>query len=121
MMGKTMEMDFRPIIGLKEDKCTGCLRCIRICPVKMCNDASKEGLVTFNGDLCIGCGECLSVCDPKARYGIDDFGEFMADLKKGTGIVAIVPPAIAASFDGTYLRLVMSRTRECVILPQAEG
>ena len=66
MMGKTMEMDFRPIIGLKEDKCTGCLRCIRICPVKMCNDASKEGLVTFNGDLCIGCGECLSVCDPKA-------------------------------------------------------
>ena len=74
------------------------------CPVKMCNNASKEGLVTFNGDLCIGCGECIPVCEPKARYGIDDFDSFIADLKAGVEMVAIVPPAIAASFGGMYLR-----------------
>ncbi|MCL2599968.1 MAG: methyl-accepting chemotaxis protein [Treponema sp.] len=70
----------------------------------MCNNASKAGAVTFNGDMCIGCGECLTVCDPKARYGLDDFDLFMNDLKAGISIVAIVPPAIAASFDGQYLR-----------------
>jgi len=96
---------FKPIIGLDEKKCTGCLRCIQVCPVKMCNNASGESAVTFIGDMCIGCGECLHVCDPKARYGVDDFSQFMSDLKAGINVVAIVPPAIAASFDGHYRRV----------------
>jgi len=94
----------RPVIGLDEAKCTGCLRCIMKCPVKMCNNASKEGLVTFNADLCIGCGECIPVCEPKARYGIDDFDSFFKDLNAGVDMIAIVPPAIAASFGGMYLK-----------------
>ena len=98
------QTNLRPIIGLDEEKCTGCLRCIMKCPVKMCNNASKAGLVTFNGELCIGCGECIPVCEPKARYGIDDFKAFITDLKAGTSMIAVVTPAIAASFDGMYLK-----------------
>ena len=98
-----MSMDIRPVVGLDVEKCTGCLRCIMRCPVKMCNNASKEEAVTFNGDLCIGCGECIPVCEPKARYIIDDFDNFMNDVKSGVDIVAVVAPAIAASFDGKYL------------------
>jgi iron only hydrogenase large subunit-like protein len=37
--------------------------------------------------------------------GLDDFDDFMADLKKGTGVIAIVAPAAAASFNGKYLNL----------------
>ena len=99
-----MKAYLRPVIALDEEKCTGCLRCITQCPVKMCNDASQEGLVYFNSDLCIGCGECLPVCEPKARYGIDDFDNFMTDLKSGVNVIAIVAPAIAANFDGMYLK-----------------
>jgi iron only hydrogenase large subunit-like protein len=72
-----------------------------VCPVKMCNNGSGD-IVEHHSDLCIGCGECISVCTFNARIGLDDFDSFMADLKKGTGIIAIVAPAVAASFDGKY-------------------
>jgi iron only hydrogenase large subunit-like protein/ABC-type transporter Mla subunit MlaD len=72
-----------------------------VCPVKMCNNGSGD-IVDHHSDLCIGCGECISACTFNARIGLDDFDSFMADLKKGTGIIAIVAPAVAASFDGKY-------------------
>jgi iron only hydrogenase large subunit-like protein len=74
------------------------------CPAKMCNDGSGD-IVDHHSDLCIGCGECISACTHKARIGIDDFDSFMADLKKGTQIITIVAPAVAASFEGKYLNV----------------
>jgi len=100
-----MESNMRPVIGFDEKKCTGCLRCIMKCPVKMCNDASTQNAVRFHADLCIGCGECLAVCDPGARYGLDDFGDFMSDLKAGANVIALVAPAIVTSFEGAYLKV----------------
>jgi iron only hydrogenase large subunit-like protein/ABC-type transporter Mla subunit MlaD len=92
----------RPVIKVLEDKCVNCHRCIMVCPAKMCNNGS-ENIVDHHPDLCIGCGECISACTHGARIGIDDFDEFMADLKNGKNIIAIVAPAVAASFD--YLRM----------------
>jgi iron only hydrogenase large subunit-like protein len=70
----------------------------------MCNNGSGK-IVDHHSELCIGCGECISACTHNARIGLDDFDSFMADLKKGTGIIAIVAPAAAASFDGKYLNV----------------
>jgi iron only hydrogenase large subunit-like protein len=70
----------------------------------MCNNGSGN-IVDHHSDLCIGCGECISACTHNARIGLDDFDVFMEDLKKGIGIIAIVAPAAAASFDGKYLNL----------------
>jgi iron only hydrogenase large subunit-like protein/predicted nucleic acid-binding Zn-ribbon protein len=70
----------------------------------MCNDGSGD-IVDHHSDLCIGCGECISACTHNARIGLDDFDNFMADLKKGIGIIAIVAPASAASFEGKYLNV----------------
>ncbi|MDR3337219.1 MAG: methyl-accepting chemotaxis protein [Treponema sp.] len=94
----------RPIIKVIEEKCVNCHRCIAACPAKMCNDGSGN-CVDHHSDLCIGCGECITACSHGARIGIDDFDQFMADLKKGTDVVAIVAPAAAASFEGKYLAL----------------
>jgi iron only hydrogenase large subunit-like protein len=70
----------------------------------MCNNGSGD-IVDHHSDLCIGCGECISACTHNARIGLDDFDSFMEDLHKGIGIVAIVAPAAAASFDGKYLNV----------------
>jgi iron only hydrogenase large subunit-like protein len=70
----------------------------------MCNDGSGK-IVDHHSDLCIGCGECISACTHGARIGLDDFDAFMADLKKGVPMIAIVAPASAASFGGRYLNL----------------
>jgi iron only hydrogenase large subunit-like protein len=69
----------------------------------MCNNGSGN-VVTFNHELCIGCGGCIRACGHGARIGLDDFDQFMKDLKAGVSIVAIVAPAIAANFGGDYLK-----------------
>lgn len=61
--------------------------------------------MNVNSDLCIGCGNCIEACDHGARKGLDDMEAFLAALKKGEQIIAIVAPAIAASFGGEYLRI----------------
>jgi iron only hydrogenase large subunit-like protein len=94
----------RPIIKVVKEKCVNCHRCIMVCPVKMCNNGSGD-IIDHHPELCIGCGECISACTHGARIGIDDFELFMENLHKGTPMVAIVAPAVAASFDGAYLKV----------------
>jgi iron only hydrogenase large subunit-like protein len=94
----------RPVIRTVEANCCNCKRCITACPVKYANDATS-GKIKVVDDLCIGCGHCLEACEHNARYGIDDFDQFMQDLRGGTPIVAIVAPAVASAFPKHYLNL----------------
>jgi PAS domain S-box-containing protein len=97
-------IELNTVIGVDKDKCVNCHACISACPVKYCNDGSGDH-VTVNPDLCIGCGSCLSHCTHEARYYIDDFDEFLKELKNNEKIVAIVAPSAAANFPGQYLNL----------------
>jgi len=90
------------VIKVDETKCVNCHRCIGVCPVKFCNDGSGE-YVKVNDDLCIGCGECLKGCTHEARSFVDDFEKFMQAVKSGEKIAAVIAPAIAAEFSGTYM------------------
>uniref|UniRef100_A0A7C4RYJ7 Chemotaxis protein n=1 Tax=Fervidobacterium pennivorans TaxID=93466 RepID=A0A7C4RYJ7_FERPE len=91
------------VVDIISEKCVNCQACIRVCPVKYCNDASGD-YVKIIPELCIGCGECLEACTHDARVPVDDFEQFMNDLRKGEQIVAIVAPGIAANFVN-YLKL----------------
>ena len=47
------------------DKCIGCTRCARECPVKaISGEVKKPHLI--DQDLCIKCGRCMAVCPVKA-------------------------------------------------------
>ena len=100
----TTGITIKPVIELDQDKCCNCHRCISVCPVKFCNDGSS-GTVTINHELCIGCGACINACIHGARTGIDDFPQFLADLKAGKKIIAIVAPAVSANFFGKDLEI----------------
>ena len=96
--------NLRPVMRVDVEKCVACHRCVSVCPVKFCNNASAE-VVDVNPDLCIGCGSCIDACDHNARVAIDDFAGFQAALARRETLIAIVAPAIAANFPDTYLQI----------------
>ena len=90
-------MSLLPVVEVVKENCVSCHRCISVCPVKFCQDASGD-TVTINHDLCIGCGSCIDACTHDARRIIDDWPEFLEASRKGERFVAVVAPSAAASF-----------------------
>lgn len=99
-----MKISLKKVIGVDREKCINCHACITACPVKYCNDGSDE-FVEINPDMCIACGHCIDACTHEARIPLDDFDDFLRDLKAGVPMVAIAAPAVAANFPGCYLNL----------------
>jgi iron only hydrogenase large subunit-like protein len=91
-----------PVININKDRCINCNVCIRVCPVRFCNDGSSGQHIDLNHNLCIGCGSCVRHCTHGAREIIDDIDIFMTDLRRGVKMIAVVAPAIAASFPERY-------------------
>jgi electron transfer flavoprotein alpha subunit len=46
-------------VAVDKEKCTGCSRCVNVCPV---NAIKIEGRIAIISDECIECGACINVC-----------------------------------------------------------
>ena len=90
-------------IFTKEDKCTGCNKCIEACPVDCANEAYLDGnglrKVRVDDKYCIHCGACLGACDHGSRDYTDDTEQFFRDLAAGQPISIIAAPAAQVNFD----------------------
>lgn len=65
----------RYLIETFREKCTGCNKCIRNCPVEGANLSFMENgrnIVDINNERCIGCDKCVEVCESEARIFNDD-------------------------------------------------
>lgn len=60
------------ICNIIDDKCTGCQKCVDVCPVEALSmisknlPNSKQKLASLNEENCIGCGVCARVCNSEA-------------------------------------------------------
>lgn len=87
-----------------KDNCTGCNKCVRVCPILVSNVA-KGGKILVNQDNCIACGACLKVCSHDARGFYDDTDIFFKDLQNGRKISVIAAPAFLANYPKEYKRV----------------
>ena len=59
----------RPELMSYKNKCTGCGRCLSVCPQKAVRLCTSEGRAWAETDrnLCIACGLCVEICPSEAR------------------------------------------------------
>ena len=86
------------------EKCVGCNKCIRSCPVLTANVAEKDK-INVNDEVCIQCGACFDHCMHEARDFEDDTDKFLSDLKSGKKLSVIVAPAFIANYPKEYKKI----------------
>lgn len=86
------------------EKCVGCNKCIRSCPVLTANVAGN-GIIDVSEEMCIQCGACFDNCQHDARDFEDDTKQFLQELKNGKKFSLIVAPAFIANYPKTYKKI----------------
>lgn len=86
------------------EKCVGCNKCIRSCPLLTANVA-EDGKININEEMCIQCGACFDNCMHDARDFKDDTEKFLKDLKSGKRFSVIVAPAFIANYPKEYKKI----------------
>ncbi|EHQ89077.1 hypothetical protein DesyoDRAFT_1973 [Desulfosporosinus youngiae DSM 17734] len=81
------------------NKCQGCNKCIRACPVGANSAYLLDGevKVRINNERCIECGRCIAVCDHAARSYIDDTEVLFRDIRQGRKITILAAPSVQKS------------------------
>lgn len=74
------EVSFTSQKIMKEDTCTACQMCYRVCPTGALTSDMKNSKVDFDPFLCIKCNICHDVCEPDAinlstSYNLKEFFE----------------------------------------------
>ena len=90
----------RKLITNNESNCTGCNRCIRMCPTEGANvvyDRGGEIKVHVDNERCIACGACITACKHGVRDYEDDTEKFIYDLQNGASISILAAPASRAN------------------------
>ncbi|HDI82625.1 MAG TPA: DUF362 domain-containing protein [candidate division WOR-3 bacterium] len=109
-----LSMHSNAIPVIKEKYCTGCRKCLLVCPVDALHMDGK--IAVIDEDKCIGCGECIGFCPFNAIKVLWN-ASFTSLMEK------MVEHAIA-SVKGkqvVYINLLMDISPECDCYPKSRG
>lgn len=86
----------KKLISCNESLCTGCNKCIRVCPIEGANVVYENDhsiKVHIDNERCIACGACIHACSHGSREYQDDTEKFLQDLRSGVPISMFAAPA----------------------------
>ncbi|MEG1806358.1 MAG: 4Fe-4S binding protein, partial [Clostridia bacterium] len=81
-------------VKLDEDKCKGCITCMRRCPTEAIR--VRNGKAHIHYDLCIGCGACIRVCPHHAKRAVYDSFHMLDKFKYK---IALPAPSLYGQFN----------------------
>lgn len=94
-------------VHLLEDKCQGCVNCIKRCPTEAIR--VRDGKAHIIEARCIDCGECVRNCPNNAKTVVADTMQRLNDFKFN---VALPAPAIYSQFrEGTRPEQILATLR----------
>lgn len=82
-------------VRLIEDKCKGCVNCIKYCPTEAIR--VREGKAQIMELKCVDCGECIRICQNKAKTAVADSLDMLSQFKYN---IALPAPALFGQFRG---------------------
>ena len=86
--------EFFTSVYLKEDRCMGCINCIKRCPTQAIR--VRDGKAFIIKEFCIDCGECIRICPHHAKEATYDSPEIMNNFEYK---VALPAPSLYGQFN----------------------
>ncbi len=87
------------------EKCIGCNKCIRVCPVNGANVSVFENdssTIMVSSKKCIQCGACVPACSHGARKYHDDTEDFFRALESDTKVSLLVDPTFYLLYQDSF-------------------
>lgn len=81
-------------VYLENEKCTGCITCLKRCPTQAIR--VRNGKAHIISEFCIDCGECIRHCPHHAKHTRRDF---LSDLDRFEYTVALPAPSLYSQFN----------------------
>lgn len=103
-----MEMHSCGKPSVKEEKCTSCFACARICAFSAISYRESDKKAQIDHDLCVGCGRCIAVCPFDAIYPPFNESNDILNYK-----IAEYTKAVVAGRPQFHLSFVMDVSPDC--------